>query len=181
MASEDAARRNRPHRCRASGGEPVRRGRATAQAQPYHAARRSRSHPEPYSREAATHSQACSRATICIWWYAAPSVLDRSGQLNRMRYRSVGRTDVQLSEIGFGCGGTAGLMVRGTPREQVEAGARALGLGINYFDNAPDYGDRVAERNLGRVLQELGARPYVTTKVEIRNENLDEIADHVVR
>ena len=98
-----------------------------------------------------------------------------------MRYRSVGRTDVQLSEIGFGCGGTAGLMVRGTPREQVEAVARALELGINYFDNAPDYGDRLAERNLGRVLRELGARPYVTTKVEIRNEDLDRIADHVVR
>ena len=72
-------------------------------------------------------------------------------------------------------------MVRGTPREQVEAVARALELGINYFDNAPDYGDRLAERNLGRVLRELGARAHVTTKVEIRNENLSDIADHVVR
>jgi aryl-alcohol dehydrogenase-like predicted oxidoreductase len=98
-----------------------------------------------------------------------------------MRYRSLGRTDVQLSEIGFGCGGTAGLMVRGTPREQVETVSRALDLGINYFDNAPDYGDRLAERNLGRVLRELGARPYVTTKVEIRNADLDDIAGHVVR
>ncbi len=98
-----------------------------------------------------------------------------------MRYRPVGRTGVQLSEIGFGCGGTAGLMVRGTPREQVEAVARALELGINYFDNAPDYGDRLAERNLGRVLRELRARPYVTTKVEIRNDDLDDIAGHVVR
>jgi aryl-alcohol dehydrogenase-like predicted oxidoreductase len=98
-----------------------------------------------------------------------------------MRYRTIVRTGIQLSEIGFGCGGTAGLMVRGTPREQVEVIARALELGVNYFDNAPDYGDRVAERNLGRVLRELGARPYVTTKVEIRNENLEDIAGHVVR
>jgi aryl-alcohol dehydrogenase-like predicted oxidoreductase len=103
------------------------------------------------------------------------------GTIHVVRYRSVGQNGVQLSEIGFGCGGTAGLMVRGTPREQVAAVARALELGINYFDNAPDYGERVAERNLGRVLRELGAHPYVTTKVEIRNENLDHIADHVVR
>ena len=72
-------------------------------------------------------------------------------------------------------------MVRGTPSEQVQAVARALELGINYFDNAPDYGDRLAERNLGRVLRELAARPYVTTKVEIRNQDLEDIAGHVVR
>jgi aryl-alcohol dehydrogenase-like predicted oxidoreductase len=98
-----------------------------------------------------------------------------------MHYRSVGRTRIQLSEIGFGCGGTAGLMIRGTPREQVETIARALELGINYFDNAPDYGDRLAEHNLGRALRDLGARPYVTTKVEVRNKDLDDIAGHVVR
>ena len=97
-----------------------------------------------------------------------------------MNYRAVGRTGIELSEIGFGCGGTAGLMVRGTPKQQTEAVARAIELGINYFDNAPDYGDRVAEGSLGRALRELGVRPYVNTKVEIRNENLDDIADHVV-
>jgi L-glyceraldehyde 3-phosphate reductase len=98
-----------------------------------------------------------------------------------MQYRSVGRTGIALSEIGFGCGGTAGLMVRGTPREQTIAVGRALDLGINYFDNAPDYGNRVAEQSLGRALRELGARPYVTTKVEIRNEDLDDISGHIVR
>ncbi len=98
-----------------------------------------------------------------------------------MNYRTVGRTGVKLSEIGFGCGGTAGLMVRGTPREQIEVVARALELGINYFDNAPDYGDRVAEANLGRALRELGAQPLVNTKVEVRTNNLDDIAGHVMR
>jgi len=98
-----------------------------------------------------------------------------------MRYRPVGTSGVALSEIGFGCGGTAGLMVRGSPEQQRDAGARAVELGINYFDNAPDYGDRVAEANLGRVIHELGIRPYITTKVEVRNENLADIADHVVR
>jgi aryl-alcohol dehydrogenase-like predicted oxidoreductase len=98
-----------------------------------------------------------------------------------MQYREVGDTGVKISEIGFGCGGTAGLMVRGSPEEQRNAAARAIELGINYFDNAPDYGDRVAETNLGRVIRELGVRPYITTKVEVRNDNLDDIAGHVVR
>ena len=98
-----------------------------------------------------------------------------------MEYREVGNTGVQVSEIGFGGGGNAGLMVRGTPKQQREAVARAIELGINYFDQAPDYGDRVSETNLGRLMKELSFRPYITTKVEVRAENLDDIAGHVTR
>src|SRR5581483_6439333 len=65
--------------------------------------------------------------------------------------------------------------------QQRTAIARALELGINYFDQAPDYGAGASEANLGRVLRELGARPVITTKVEVRAENLDDIAGHVVR
>jgi aryl-alcohol dehydrogenase-like predicted oxidoreductase len=86
-----------------------------------------------------------------------------------------------VSEIGFGCGGTAGLMVRGSAAEQRSVLERALEAGINYFDVAPDYGDGKAEENLGRVLRELSVRPYITTKVEIRAENLADVAGHVVR
>lgn len=98
-----------------------------------------------------------------------------------MRYRRIACTELSLSEIGFGCGGNAGLMVRGTAEDQRRIVARALDLGINYFDTAPDYGDGAAEENLGRVLKALSARPIVTSKVEIRQENLGDIAGHVVR
>ncbi len=98
-----------------------------------------------------------------------------------MIYREIGVTDVRVSEIGFGCGGNAGLMVKGTPEQQMEAISRALELGINYFDQAPDYGDGISETNLGRALKELGAQPYITSKVEVRAENLSDIADHIVR
>ena len=97
-----------------------------------------------------------------------------------MNYREIGGTGVRVSEIGFGCGGNAGLMVKGTPEQQREAISRALELGINYFDQAPDYGDGVSETNLGRVLKELGSRPYITTKVEVRADNLSDIAGHIV-
>jgi aryl-alcohol dehydrogenase-like predicted oxidoreductase len=98
-----------------------------------------------------------------------------------VRYRTIGSSDLSISEIGFGCGGNAGLMVRGSHAEQLPIVARALELGIIYFDNAPDYGDGIAETNLGLALKTLGARPVLNTKVEIRAENLGDVAGHVVR
>jgi len=73
-----------------------------------------------------------------------------------MRYRAIPDTGLSLSEIGFGCGGNAGLMVRGDRAEQIRVIARALDQGINYFDLAPDYGDGLAESNLGIALKEIG-------------------------
>ncbi len=98
-----------------------------------------------------------------------------------MRYRSLGTAGLEVSEIGFGCGGTAGLMINGSFEEQLAAVSRALELGINYFDEAPDYGDGVSETNLGKVLKQLDADPIITTKVEVRNEDLGDIANHVER
>jgi aryl-alcohol dehydrogenase-like predicted oxidoreductase len=98
-----------------------------------------------------------------------------------VRYRNVGKSALVVSEIAFGCGGNAGLMVRGRHDEQLSIIGRALELGISYFDNAPDYGDGIAETNLGRALKTLGARPVLNTKVEIRKENLGDVAGHVER
>jgi aryl-alcohol dehydrogenase-like predicted oxidoreductase len=97
-----------------------------------------------------------------------------------VHYRRVPDTTLSLSEISFGCGGNAGLMVRGNHADQQRIVARALELGINYFDTAPDYGDGAAETNLGRALRALGERPVINSKVEIRSGNLADIAGHVV-
>jgi len=98
-----------------------------------------------------------------------------------VKYRRVGDTDLEVSEIAFGCGGNAGLMVRGSAAEQERIVGRALDLGITYFDNSPDYGNCIAEENLGCALRSLKARPLLNSKVEIRAENLNDVADHVVR
>ena len=76
-----------------------------------------------------------------------------------MQYRQLGKTGLRISEIGFGTGNTAGLMLRASPEERVRAVERALELGVNYFDTSPDYGKEAAERNLGQALREVGARP----------------------
>jgi aryl-alcohol dehydrogenase-like predicted oxidoreductase len=58
-----------------------------------------------------------------------------------MEMRLFGRTGMELSVLGFGCGAVGGLMVRGDPRDQERTIARAIGAGVNYFDTAVQYGN----------------------------------------
>jgi aryl-alcohol dehydrogenase-like predicted oxidoreductase len=86
-----------------------------------------------------------------------------------------------VSEIGFGCGPTAGLMVRGEAKARRDAVARALELGIDYFDTAPIYGDTVSEQDLGIALRDLGAKPFIATKIALSLADLDDIPGAVTR
>lgn len=92
-----------------------------------------------------------------------------------MRTRTLGRTEIEVSEIGFGCGPTAGLMVYGTRAEQARAVREAFDLGITYFDTAPIYGDYASEENLGQALNDAGVRPQLATKVALEMDDLDDI------
>jgi aryl-alcohol dehydrogenase-like predicted oxidoreductase len=85
-----------------------------------------------------------------------------------MQLRTFGRTGMQLSVLGFGCGAVGGLMVRGEPTDQERTVARAIAAGVNYFDTAVLYGNGESENNLGRVLQKLKpAGVIVGTKVRV--------------
>jgi len=84
-----------------------------------------------------------------------------------MERRTLGRTGLEVSVLGFGCGAVGGLMVRGNPSDQERAVARALELGINYFDTAAMYGNGESERNLGRVIKSLKPNLLVGTKVRV--------------
>ena len=97
-----------------------------------------------------------------------------------MDYRPLGNTGLNVSEISFGCGNVGGLMIRGDHRQQVEAVARAMELGINYFDTAPSYGDGQSETNLGRVLKELSADVYVGTKFRVTTHEPGRIKGNVI-
>ena len=72
-----------------------------------------------------------------------------------MQYRTIGQTGIKVSEIGFGCGNNAVLMVKAPYDDQVKAVHHALDLGINFFDTAFAYGLGKSEENLGRILNEL--------------------------
>ncbi|HYB57134.1 MAG TPA: aldo/keto reductase [Alphaproteobacteria bacterium] len=87
----------------------------------------------------------------------------------------LGRTGARLSLLGFGCGAVGGLMVRGAPRDQERAVARALELGINYFDTAPAYGDGASEEALGRVLRKLRPEIFLGTKFTVLPADRDRL------
>jgi aryl-alcohol dehydrogenase-like predicted oxidoreductase len=89
--------------------------------------------------------------------------------------RSLGKTGLTVSALGFGCGNVGGLIIRGTPAERERGVGRALELGINYFDTAPSYGDGESERNLGQVLKALRARVYVGTKFRLDSRDVSDI------
>jgi aryl-alcohol dehydrogenase-like predicted oxidoreductase len=98
-----------------------------------------------------------------------------------VNFRKLGRTSLTVSELGFGCGVTAGMMTQGPPLEQIYAVKRALALGINYFDTAPIYGETLSEQNLGKALRVVGAEPYIATKVALSLSDLDDIKGSIFR
>ena len=99
-----------------------------------------------------------------------------------MEMRTYGRTGMQVSVLGFGCGAVGGLMVRGDARDQERTVARALEVGVNYFDTAVQYGNGESEKNLGRILQNLKpANAIVGTKVRLPSADFGRIADVVTK
>ena len=98
-----------------------------------------------------------------------------------MELRNLGKTGLRVSTLGFGCGNVGGLIIRGTPAERERAVARAMELGINYFDTAPSYGDGQSEQNLGQVLKALKARVQVGTKFRLDPPDLRDIPGAVAR
>jgi L-galactose dehydrogenase/L-glyceraldehyde 3-phosphate reductase len=97
-----------------------------------------------------------------------------------MQMRVFGRTGMQLSVLGFGCGAVGGIMVRGDPADQERTIARAIAAGVNYFDTAVQYGNGESEKNLGRVLKKLKpANVVVGTKVRVPPGEYARIADAI--
>ena len=96
-----------------------------------------------------------------------------------MKYRKLGKTGISISEIGFGCGNVGGIIIREPNKIRLRAVQRALELGINYFDTAPQYGQGQSELNLGQLLKEIRASPFVATKVRLKSDDLGNIGQAI--
>src|SRR5882757_9487232 len=84
-----------------------------------------------------------------------------------MQYRNLGNTDLKVSSLALGC---MSLCANPTypeiPEEQAIATVHAaLDVGITLIDNAPAYGNGVAEERLGKALKGKRDKAIVTTKV----------------
>jgi aryl-alcohol dehydrogenase-like predicted oxidoreductase len=98
-----------------------------------------------------------------------------------MQDRTIGSTGVKVSEIGFGCGNNAVLMVKAPYEDQRAAVRRALDRGINFFDTAFAYGLGKSEENLGRILNDLGAKPVISTKIRLEADAIGDVEAATIR
>lgn len=87
-----------------------------------------------------------------------------------MRYRKLGRTNLSVSEIGYGAWGIGGKQwLGGADDESLQALRRAIELGVNLLDTALAYGDGHSEQLVGEVVRSTGHQIYVATKVPPKN------------
>src|SRR5690349_6299586 len=90
--------------------------------------------------------------------------------MRAMRYRKLGRTGIEVSEIGYGAWGIGGKQWQVDSDEQsLNALRRAIDLGLNFIDTALAYGDGHSERLVGKVVRDTSHKIYVATKVPPKN------------
>jgi aryl-alcohol dehydrogenase-like predicted oxidoreductase len=82
-----------------------------------------------------------------------------------MEYRTLGRTDWQVSAVSFGAWAVGGDSFGAVNQDESMAALhRALDRGVNFFDTADVYGDGTSERLFARLRKERKDPFYVTTK-----------------
>src|SRR5512145_1194354 len=98
-----------------------------------------------------------------------------------MRYRTFGRTGLQVSELVFGGGWVGGVLIHQDDATKLATLRRAMQAGINWIDTAPLYGKGQSEQALGWLLKEIDAAPHLSTKVSLDVARLDDIPGQVER
>src|SRR4051794_35205761 len=87
-----------------------------------------------------------------------------------MHYRKLGRTGIEVSEIGYGAWGIGGKQWQvDSDDESIRALRRSIQLGLNFIDTALAYGEGHSEKLVGNVVRDAGERIYVATKVPPKN------------
>jgi aryl-alcohol dehydrogenase-like predicted oxidoreductase len=88
-----------------------------------------------------------------------------------MKRRRLGRTGLEVSEVGLGGAGLGHAWGETTDAECVRVVRRALDLGIDFFDTSPVYGAGKSEENLGSGLVGTRDRVVLATKVRLRSDD----------
>jgi aryl-alcohol dehydrogenase-like predicted oxidoreductase len=90
--------------------------------------------------------------------------------METMRYRKLGRTGIEVSEIGYGAWGIGGKQWLGNEdRASLQALRRSFDLGLNFIDTALAYGDGHSEQLVGAAIKTAPHPVYVATKIPPKN------------
>jgi myo-inositol catabolism protein IolS len=94
-----------------------------------------------------------------------------------MKYRKLGRTDIEASVVAMGCWAIAGGHTWG-PQDEADSIATvhaALDAGVNFFETAEGYGKGYSEEVLGRALKGRRREAVIATKVSRSNLAPDDV------
>src|SRR5947209_6069477 len=94
----------------------------------------------------------------------APSL--GAGAVAKLPTRTLGRTGIEVSILGFGSGSRFLMYER--EDKALEALSRALDLGITYIDTAHSYGDGKSEERVGKLMPGRRKRITLATKLSAR-------------
>jgi aryl-alcohol dehydrogenase-like predicted oxidoreductase len=87
-----------------------------------------------------------------------------------MRYRTLGKTGLEVSELGYGAWGIGGdAWIGADDDESLRALRLAIELGVNFLDTAYAYGDGHSEQLVGVAVRESADTVYVASKVPPKN------------
>jgi aryl-alcohol dehydrogenase-like predicted oxidoreductase len=87
-----------------------------------------------------------------------------------MIYRPLGRTGLEVAELGFGAWGIGATMWIGADDdESLRALRLAIEHGVNFLDTAYGYGDGHSEQLVGAVVRESADTVYVASKIPPKN------------
>jgi aryl-alcohol dehydrogenase-like predicted oxidoreductase len=108
-----------------------------------------------------------------------------------MRYRTLGRTGLEVSEVGYGAWGIGGVQwTGGDDEEAIRALHLSIDGGLNLIDTALAYGGGHSERLVGQVVRSRSEKIAIATKIPplnrewpARNVPLREVfpAEHIIR
>ena len=87
-----------------------------------------------------------------------------------MKYRALGRTGFEISEVSFGAWAIGDTWGHVDDAESMKALHSALDHGVNFFDTADVYGDGRSEKLIARLRKERTEPFFVTTKAGRRVE-----------
>ncbi len=77
-----------------------------------------------------------------------------------MNYKTLGKSELQISEIGFGC-----MSLKGSYAENEKLIQKAIDEGVNYFDTADLYDKGQNEKTLGKAVGSSRSKVIVASKV----------------
>ena len=88
-----------------------------------------------------------------------------------MQYKILGKTNLKTSVIGFGCNqlGSANWGFKKFDKAQI-AIHKAIELGVNHFDTADVYGNRISEEWLGNILEGKRKKIILSTKAGLTGD-----------